>query len=234
MLKVLLSNGILSTVATCATAYVALIAVNTTPVVAVSLFNLSFDGTLTGADPLGSTATSEKVKGNFVLDADIPDTSSTPIAGRYDGVLRDLNLTFASTPDRSAVNFSAADFPNGRNGLFIGPFGNKYEEFQFLFGNVASQPPFFQPSSLGIILDSSALPFTTKLKEALIPVEGAFNGQFKLTLTNDQVTTPNNQFSGTFKIARVPEPENIFGLVFLSLGWLCLKKYKVLKSTQQL
>lgn len=233
MLKVLLSNRILSTIATCATACVALIAVNTMPVVAVSLFDLSFDGTLTGADPLGSTAKSEKVKGNFILDADIPDTSSTPIAGRYDGVIRDLNLAFASTSDRSAVNFSAADFSGGRTGLFIGPFAT-YEEFQFLFGNVASKPPFFQPSSLGIILDSSALPFTTKLKEALTPIEGSFNGQLKLTLTTDQVNTPNNQFSGTFRIVRVPEPGNTFSLVLFSLGWVCLKKSKVLKSTGKL
>lgn len=233
MLKVSLSNRILSTITTCATACVALIAVNTMPVVAVSLFDLSFDGTLTGADPLGSTATSEKVKGNFILDADIPDTSSTSIAGRYDGVIRDLNLAFASTSDRSAVNFSAADFSVGRTGLFIGPFAT-YEEFQFLFGNVASKPPFFQPSSLGIILDSSALPFTTKLKEALTPIEGSFNGQLKLTLRTDQVNTPNNQFSGTFKIARVPEPENTFSLFLFSLGWVCLKKSKVLKSTRKL
>ncbi len=67
-------------------------------------------------------------------------------------------------------------------------------------------------------MTSNDLPFTTKLREALIPVEGAFNGQFKLTLTNDQVNTPNNQFSGTFKISRVPEPGNIFGLVLLSLA----------------
>ena len=218
MLKVSLSNHFLSTIATCAIAYIALTVVNTTPVVAANLFDLSFDGTLTGADPLGTNATSQNVKGNFVLDADIPDTSSTPIAGRYDGVIEDLNLTFASTPTRNATSFSTGDFPGCRNELFIGPFQKQYEEFQFLFGNVASKAPFFQPSSLGIILDSSSLPFTTKLKEALTPVEGAFTGQFKLTLTAGQVTTPNNNFSGTFKISRVPESRNTFGLVLFSLG----------------
>ncbi len=140
MLKGLLSTRFLSTIGTVC---IALSAVNTTPAAAANLFDFSFDATLMGSDPLGSTVTAEKVQGNFILDADIPDTSSTPIAGRYDGVIRDLNLTFASTPDRNAVNFSTADFPGSRNGLFIGPRGKQYEEFQFFLGNVTSKAPFF-------------------------------------------------------------------------------------------
>ncbi|MDF5725768.1 MAG: hypothetical protein PUP91_36035 [Rhizonema sp. PD37] len=43
---------------------------------AAALFDFNYNGTLTGADPLGTGATSEKINGNFLLNADIPNTSS--------------------------------------------------------------------------------------------------------------------------------------------------------------
>ena len=196
------------------------------PAVAVSLFNFSFDGTLIGPDPLGTAVTSQEVKGNFVLDADIANNSPTPIAGRYDAAIKDLNLTFTNTP---AVTFSAADFPGGTNRIFIGAIG-KQEEFQFLFGNVAAKAPFFQPPSLGIIFTSSNLTPTSSLKEVLTPSIGTFDGQFKLALSPDQVSSPNNLFSGSITITPVPEPNNTFGVILLSLGLMCLAKFPFNRS----
>jgi hypothetical protein len=193
---------------------------------AAALFDFNYNGTLTGADPLGTTATSEKVNGNFVLDADIPNTSSIPIAGRYDGAIRDLNLTFASTPERNAVKFNATDFPGGTNRLLIGSRG-KTEELQVLFGNVASKSPFFQAPSLGIIFTSNDLTPTNALKEFLTPGSGKFDGQFKLTLSSSQASDPNKIFSGSFTITRVPEPGNITALVGVLLGLAYLSKSKM-------
>ncbi|MEB3219964.1 MAG: hypothetical protein VKN72_27545 [Nostocales cyanobacterium 94392] len=205
---------------------------STTPAVAASLFDFNFEGTLTGLDPLGTAATERKLEGSFVLDADTVNNSPTPIAGRYDGAIKDLNLTFASTVNDDAVKFNASDFEGTTNRLFVGARGTQ-EEFQFLFGNVASRFPFFQPKSVGIIFTGLNLPLTTQLKEVLIPSSTTFNGEFKLTLSPDQVNTPNNLFSGSITItpSRIPEPANILGLTLLPLGLLHLSYLNTKKAT---
>ncbi|MEG3845294.1 hypothetical protein QT986_34315 [Microcoleus sp. herbarium14] len=132
-----------------------------------ALFSFNFDGTLTGNDPLGTTATSRGLTGTFLLDSDVPDNSTTPIAGRYDGAIRDLNLVFAPASNQNSVEFSASDFAGEYNRLFVGPRGT-IEELQFSLGNVATTPPFFLPTSVGILFRSSDLTPTTQLKEVLL------------------------------------------------------------------
>ncbi|BAY73535.1 hypothetical protein NIES23_63870 (plasmid) [Trichormus variabilis NIES-23] len=210
-----------NTVVTSMTAFIVLATVTTTPAVA-ALFNFKFDGTLTGSDPFGTAATVFGLKGSFVIDADVANSSTTPIAGRYNGAIKDLKLTFASTPTRNAVTLSTANFTSGtnRNQIFVGPRGTR-EELQFLVGNVGSAPPFFLPDSFGIIFTNTDLPLTTQLKEVLIPASSTFTGQFKLTLSDDQIATPNNDFSGSLTITpvSVPEPKTNTALVLLSLGF---------------
>lgn len=172
-----------------------------------ALFKFNFEGTLTGKDPLGTTATSRELKGSFLLDTDVANNSTTPIAGRYDGAIRELNLVFAPTSDRNnPVEFSASAFPGERNRLLVGARGTQ-QELQFLFGNVSAKPPFFLPNSVGIIFKSSDLTPTTQLKEVLNPKSGNFSGELKVTLSPDRVSDPNNQFSGSFTITPVPVPQ---------------------------
>ncbi|BDA71868.1 unknown protein [Calothrix sp. PCC 7716] len=178
------------------------------------LFNFKFDGTLTGIDPLGAEAISQPLNGNLVLDASVPNNSTTPIAGRFNGAIKDLNLTFPSTVNRNTVVFNTSDFLGTRNQIFVGARGTT-EELQVLFGNVAPRPPFFQPSSVGIIFTTNDIPPTTQLDQFLTPTSGTFNGEFKLTLTSDQVSIPNNKYSGSFTISRVPEPGNIVAFFVL-------------------
>jgi hypothetical protein len=184
-----------------------------------ALFEFNFDGTLIGKDPLGTTATSRGLSGNFLLDADVADNSTTPIAGRYDGAIRDFNLVFAPVSNQNAVEFSVADFVGERNRLFVGARGTQ-EELQFLLGNVGTTPPFFLPTSVGIIFSSSDLTPTTQLKEVLTLTNGNFSGEFKLTLSPEQISDPNNKFSGSFSItpAQVPESSSpiVVGLFLLA------------------
>lgn len=171
-----------------------------------ALFKLNFEGTLTGKDPLGTTATSRKLRGSFLLDTNVANNSTTPIAGRYDGAIRELNLVFAPTSNQNnPVEFSAGDFPGERNRLLVGARGSQ-QELQFLFGNVSATPPFFLPTSVGIIFKSSDLTPTTQLKEVLTPKSGNFTGEFKVTLSPERVNDPNNQFTGSFTITPVPVP----------------------------
>ncbi len=98
---------------------------------------------------------------------------------------------------------------------------------QVLFGNVASQSPYFQAPSIGFIFTSSDLTPTTDLKEFLTDASGKFDGQFKLTLSPSQAPDPNNIFSGSFTISRVPEPGNTTALVGILLGLAYLSKSKM-------
>ncbi|MFM9268460.1 hypothetical protein [Tychonema sp. BBK16] len=194
-----------------------------------ALFKFNFDGTLTGKDPLGTTATSRELKGSFLLDTDVANNSTTPIAGRYDGAIRELNLVFAPISNQNnPVEFSASDFPGKRNRLLVGARGTQ-EELQFLLGNVGTTPPFFLPTSVGIIFRSSDLTRTTQLKEVLTPTSGNFSGELKVTLSPDRVSDPNNQFSGSFTITPVPVPEasNPIAVGLALLGFYLIKTQKI-------
>jgi hypothetical protein len=150
-----------------------------------ALFKFNFDGILTGKDPLGTTATSRELRGSFLLDTDVANNSTTPIAGRYDGAIRELNLVFAPTSNQNnPVELSASNFPGERNGLFVGARGTQ-QKLQFLFGNVATTPPFLLPTSGEIIFRSSDMTPTTQLKEVLTPTSDNFRGEFKVTLSPD-------------------------------------------------
>lgn len=231
MVKLLLLHKISRLFVASTTAWLTLSTVVVNHAVAADLFNFDFDGTLTGADPLGTSVTSQRLSGRFLLDVDTIDNSSTPIAGRYNGAIRNLDLTFASTSTRNAVTLNAADFPGNTNRVFVGTRGSE-EELQFLLGNIATQAPFFQPPSVGVIFSSRDLPLTTQLKEVLKPKSGTFKGEFKLVSSVDRVETPNNSFFGSISIAAVPEPDNtpgfllLLGFAFFSAARLRNKKSK--------